>query len=102
MRLTDSRALSWITQGACRDSDPELFFPVSIMGPGLDQADRAKAVCGCCLVRWKCLAYAMTTRQTGIWGGTTDNERRLMRARERRHAARAHENLAARTARQRC
>jgi WhiB family redox-sensing transcriptional regulator len=94
--LTDSRPLSWITQGACRDEDPELFFPVSVLGPGLDQADRAKAVCGRCLVRRRCLAYAMGTRQAGIWGGTTDNERRVLRARERGHAARARENLAVR------
>ena len=36
----------------------------------------AKAVCGRCLVRVMCLAYAMATGQDGVWGGTTDYERR--------------------------
>jgi Transcription factor WhiB len=34
-------------------------------------AATAKAVCQACPVRASCLAFAVETRQDGIWGGTT-------------------------------
>lgn len=67
----------WRTRGACRDEDPELFFPVAMSGPALDQISRAKAVCARCPVRAECLAWALSTRQSvGVWGGLTEDERR--------------------------
>jgi WhiB family redox-sensing transcriptional regulator len=50
---------------ACRDSDPDLFFP----GPG-ESADPAKAICAACRVRAECLALARANGERfGIWGG---------------------------------
>jgi WhiB family redox-sensing transcriptional regulator len=67
---------SWRMLAACRSVDPDLFFPVSSTGKSLEQADRAKAVCACCIVRRQCLAFALRTRQAhGIWGGLTEEER---------------------------
>ena len=40
----------------------------------------AKALCSGCQVRPVCLLYALETNQaTGVWGGTTDDERRALR-----------------------
>jgi WhiB family redox-sensing transcriptional regulator len=69
----------WMPRGACRGEVPELFFPVSAAGPALAQVLAAKAVCFRCAVRAACLSYALATGQAGIWGGTTQEERHLMR-----------------------
>lgn len=45
----------------------------------MPQIDEAKAVCGRCAVRELCLSYALVTRQDGIWGGTTAEERLRVR-----------------------
>ena len=98
MALTQSRSLSlsierddWRELSACRDTDPDLFFPVGTTGPAIEQIDTAKAVCRTCDVQQACLEYALTTNQdSGIWGGTSEEERRVLRrqwvARNRRSA----------------
>lgn len=70
--------------GACHGADTELFFPIATAGRTLKQIHSAKAVCGRCKVRADCLSYALETRQHGIWGGTTGDERAAMRAISRR------------------
>ncbi|MDQ0379894.1 WhiB family transcriptional regulator [Amycolatopsis thermophila] len=80
-------AIDWRTRAACRDEDPELFFPVSEMGPGARQVARAKAVCASCPVRAECLAYALDAGlDNGIFGGTTERERRSLIRQTRRRA----------------
>ncbi|GAA5152606.1 MULTISPECIES: WhiB family transcriptional regulator [Amycolatopsis] len=79
---------NWQERAACRDEDPELFFPVSEMGPGARQVAQAKAVCARCPVRAECLQYALDTGlDHGIFGGTTDAERRKLVRRTRAEAA---------------
>jgi WhiB family redox-sensing transcriptional regulator len=79
LELTDERAL-WRDSAACRDTDPDLFFPVGTTGPALDQIRSAKAVCGDCDARQACLEYALATNQdSGVWGGTSEEERRAIR-----------------------
>ena len=74
----------WWHLAACRESDPELFFPVTARGPGAGEIAQAKAVCATCHVRRQCLQYALATHQVdGVWGGTTEDERRLHVRRER-------------------
>lgn len=79
----------WRHRAACRDEDPELFFPISDMGPGARQAAEAKAVCARCPVREQCLRYALDNGlDHGVFGGTTELERRkLTRSRRQREAA---------------
>ena len=78
--------MDWRNQAACRDQDPDLFFPIGSTGPAVEQADEAKQVCMTCSVREECLEYALASNQdAGIWGGLTEDERRtLKRARQRR------------------
>ena len=72
----------WRAQAACRDADPELFFPVGKLGPALVQIGQAKQVCARCPVRSACLEWALRTgQQAGVWGGTSEDERRALRQR---------------------
>lgn len=94
MSLTWSRNFEWDVddwrgEAACRDTDPDLFFPVGTTGPALEQIAFAKAVCHTCEARAACLEFALATNQeSGIWGGTSEEERRKLRkawlARQRR------------------
>ncbi|MEW9551654.1 WhiB family transcriptional regulator [Nonomuraea sp. NPDC050783] len=67
----------WTRRAACRDLDPELFFPISVEGPSRSQVEQAKTVCHGCPVRRPCLDYALSTCQAyGVWGGTDPDQRR--------------------------
>lgn len=78
----------WRSGAACRDTNPDLFFPVGQTGPAIEHIANAKAVCETCVVQVECLEYALMTNQdAGIWGGLTEDERRQIR-RARRKAQR--------------
>lgn len=81
----------WRELAACRDSDPDLFFPIGTTGPAIEQIEEAKAVCQACIVREDCLQFSLNTNQeAGVWGGYAEDERRRLRKRwlaERRRAA---------------
>lgn len=80
--------MEWVHRAKCRDVDPELFFPVGTTGPAAAQIDAAKAVCVNCAVRDECLEWALTTGQdAGVWGGTSEEERRSIRRARRREVA---------------
>jgi len=81
----------WRDVALCRDTDPDLFFPVGTTGPAIEQIENAKAVCQQCDAQAPCLEYALATNQdSGVWGGTSEEERRQLRkrygARQRRTA----------------
>lgn len=70
----------WRRDAICRDTDPDLFFPVGTTGNALVQIDRAREVCAQCPVSIDCLEFALETNQdSGIWGGTSEEERRKIR-----------------------
>lgn len=70
----------WRADAACRDTDPDLFFPVGTTGPAIEQIASAKAVCGECDAQAECLEFALATNQdSGVWGGTSEEERRKLR-----------------------
>ena len=82
---------TWRSHAICRDTDPDLFFPIGTTGQALVQIARAKQVCGECPVRVDCLEYALETNQdSGIWGGLSEEERREIR---RRNALAAKQRL---------
>jgi len=81
-------SIDWRINAACRDTDPTLFFPVGTTGPAVDQIANAKEVCIGCLASSDCLEFAIATKQdTGVWGGTTEDERRGIRRRLRAQQA---------------
>lgn len=76
--------LDWRKDAACAHVDTDLFFPVGVTGPAIPQIAAAKAVCEECPARATCLDFAITTNQEyGIWGGTSEEERRVLRRRWR-------------------
>jgi len=71
----------WMVDAACAHLDltprelDRLFFPRQG-----EPTDRAKAICSGCPVREPCLDYALTTFQRfGVWGETSEMERRKLR-----------------------
>jgi len=66
---------------------PEYYFP-----DDKDVVSRtliikfAKAACSRCPVRLQCLDYAVSAHMTGIWGGTTAEERSRIRQGQKGHS----------------
>lgn len=69
----------WVKEGTClQERHPtELFFPPKGNVPHIV---RAKAICNRCPVKAECLEWALAVpERIGIWGGTTEYERRKLR-----------------------
>lgn len=71
---------------ACASIDPEMFFPVEVedsngklLTSSYPHLQQAKSVCGSCELKFDCLQYALENVETGIWGGTTEHQRRSLR-----------------------
>ena len=80
MRQLAGQRGDWQSQGACLHADPDVFFPVSDAGASATQIRTARAICAGCPVRSRCIDYAIEHREIqGIWGGTTDDERKKLR-----------------------
>jgi WhiB family redox-sensing transcriptional regulator len=80
LRSTGAERTDWRDHAACRRLDPDLFFPVSTSGASLPQVETARRVCQGCPVLAPCLRWALDLGQvSGIWGGTTEDERRASR-----------------------
>jgi WhiB family redox-sensing transcriptional regulator len=77
-RIERRAAPSWMKQAACAShADPDLWFAER----GDEKRQReALGICAACPVRAACLAYVLSMPpQAGIWGGTTEDERRPRR-----------------------
>jgi WhiB family redox-sensing transcriptional regulator len=82
--------MDWRNIAACREVDPELFFPIGNSGPALLQIEEAKQVCRRCKVLDECLRWAIDSGQdAGVWGGMSEEERRALKRRTLRLRARA-------------
>ena len=69
----------WRSDAACRDADPELFFPDGSPSSTRAQVKRAKLICRGCPISAACLNWALSSGQeAGIWGGLTEEERRRL------------------------
>jgi WhiB family transcriptional regulator, redox-sensing transcriptional regulator len=65
------------SEGACHDLPAEWFHPEQG-----GSTREAKAVCTTCRIRLSCLEWALTNKEKfGIWGGTSERERRRIRRR---------------------
>ncbi|MDP9801346.1 WhiB family redox-sensing transcriptional regulator [Arcanobacterium wilhelmae] len=79
---TPAEDLSWMEDALCAQTDPDIFYPEK----GGSTAP-ATSICRNCPVRAECLDYAVTNDiRHGIWGGTSDNDRKRM-SRERKARA---------------
>jgi WhiB family redox-sensing transcriptional regulator len=76
----------------CAETDPEMFFSEDVSESynpltgrytthtSYYNAKAARAVCSSCPLMTQCLNYALSDRTIqGIWGGTTEYDRKLMR-----------------------
>ncbi|HWG62748.1 MAG TPA: WhiB family transcriptional regulator [Streptosporangiaceae bacterium] len=75
-----------LDDGPVRGARPRLSLhpPSRFDLGGLRQVEHAKRVCGRCQARLDCLRWVLETRQdNGIWDGTTEDERRILRRRQR-------------------
>jgi WhiB family redox-sensing transcriptional regulator len=74
--LAADEDLSWQDAARCAEIDPDLMFP-----PKGGNVAYAKRVCASCEVSAQCLEYALAnTERFGIWGGTTERQRRVILA----------------------
>lgn len=72
--------LDWRARAACRNVDPELFFPTATAGLALTAEERrALAVCAGCPVLAACRTWALADQPHGVAGGLTEDERRRAR-----------------------
>ncbi|KAA1421793.1 WhiB family transcriptional regulator [Nocardioides humilatus] len=70
----------WADHAACRDEDPELFFPIGHTAAARLQAREAQVICRECRVRAECLDFATGTgTQYGVWGGLDAEQRADLR-----------------------
>jgi len=77
----------------CAESFPDAFFTTdksesSVLRNGkismktwarYDYEKEAKAICAECPYKARCLEYAINNHELGIWGGTTERQRTLLR-----------------------
>jgi WhiB family redox-sensing transcriptional regulator len=70
--------LAWQREGACRglglSESQTIFFP----SRG-ESVENARAICERCPVREECLDFALQHHCIGVWGGTTERQRRMLR-----------------------
>lgn len=78
----------WMAHGACLGLPTDIFYPEKGV-----TAPEAKRVCSGCVVRAACLKYGLENWEAGIWGGTSEIERRTIRRRGRRERAAARARL---------
>ena len=68
---------AWQEDAMCRGRGTKLFF-----SGAAETTEKARVVCGTCSVREECLAFALADSSlVGVFGGTTEGERREMRRR---------------------
>ncbi|MDZ7918394.1 MAG: WhiB family transcriptional regulator [Rhodococcus sp. (in: high G+C Gram-positive bacteria)] len=69
---------SWQRQAQCRSMDTEFFFTYDgePRGARLRRERAAKQVCVQCSVQDQCRSHALAVGEHGIWGGTSELDRR--------------------------
>ena len=79
------KQVDWRRAAICRDTDPEQFFPVGTTGPALVEIAKAQNVCRHCPAIGYCALFALETGQdSGVWGGTSEDDRRSLNRRAAR------------------
>ena len=79
--ITVPAAPAWQEEANCQGIDTEEFFPEKG-----GRNELAQRICRRCPVTDKCLQWALDRDELGVWGGTTEHERRQMKRRPQRVA----------------
>lgn len=77
--LANSR---WMDEGACVGENPKYWMSTSEEETNREIQENTQLaiqICRKCPVQSECLSHAMSYLEVGVWGGTTDIERTLMR-----------------------
>jgi WhiB family redox-sensing transcriptional regulator len=77
--------LEWTRLAGCEGMETSLFYP---LGKGAPDSPEPVAACARCPVRRECLEYALESRQSGYWGGMSEDKRDAERRRRQRRALR--------------
>ena len=64
----------------CASVGGDLWYPEK-MGGLIAEANIAKRICDSCTHKVECAEWGVHNEKFGIWGGTTENERRNIRRR---------------------
>lgn len=76
----------WRAGAACRNADPDLFFPTRTRA-GID-ISAAAAICAACPVRIECDKFAEATNQVhGVWAGVDRGDPKARRKARRTASA---------------
>lgn len=87
--ITASSA-KWMNDARCKEVDPELWNPTTDESGDKNThlAAIAKRICAQCEVRFECLEHALEYHEYGVWGGTTERERMVIRRNRKSGGAR--------------
>jgi|UPI0002EE34B7 WhiB family redox-sensing transcriptional regulator len=89
-------AWAWQAHARCRSMDTEFFFSYDGERHGV-RARReraAKQICAQCPVQAECRMHAITLGEYGVWGGTSDGDRRATALPVPLHAGSSHPHFA--------
>ena len=65
----------------CAQVDPELFFPEGATTAHVYAKKIITPICNSCEFQEPCLEYALHSDVSGLWAGTTENDRKKIRQR---------------------
>jgi WhiB family redox-sensing transcriptional regulator len=68
--------VAWMDQANCASKSKDIFFPERGESHKILVAQK---LCAECVVQAECLQFGLDNNETGIWGGTTGRERRLLK-----------------------
>lgn len=73
LRVPITEERPWVVFAACRDADPDLFFPSN-----KEEERAALSFCAMCPVLRECNSYSFGARESfGVWGGLTEKQRKI-------------------------
>ncbi len=73
---------NWLLRAACRDADPNIFYPKGMGRPRSDRNPNPRDYCNECPVTRQCLERALrnpVTLDRGIWANTNESQRKALR-----------------------
>ena len=73
--------------------DPDIFFTDHREPSYQQDVAKAKSICGPCVYKSECLIWAMERDEIGVWGGTTENDRRRLKRKSVTNRTDTYDNL---------